>query len=189
MPGGTCRDLSERARGEIARRWPTVDGEAINAAAKTYQVRLQYKGETPKNVVKTMDKVVKAASNLRLQLGALSEEADTLLWYDFRQSGQEDVYSALPSMLLRLQHAAMRGHNAELGRDGRKTLGPRHWLVAAVAWQLGEAGLKADKRPTGDLCRIVEVVLDDLGEGGTDVTSTVDDALKNMARNDHPGES
>ena len=164
MPGGVCRDLSAKALLEIKRRWPSLDLEAINSAAKNYQIRLQHNAETPRNLRGTMDEVVQLASQLRVRLLTLSEEAEDHIWNDFYSSRQGDLIEALPSLLSKLQHAAMQGHNAEIGKDGRKRLGPRHKLIAAIAWELQQAGLKIDKRPMGDLRRVTEIVLGDLDE-------------------------
>jgi hypothetical protein len=186
MTGGACRELGPAAREEIARRWPVLNVEEVSSASKNYQLRREHKAETPVSLRATMDEIATMASDLRVRLLTLSEEADDHLWNDFLETGQTELVESIPSALWRLQHAAMRAHNAEVGGDGRKQLGARHLLVSALAWQLQRAGLVCDARPSGDLCRVVEVVLHDLGERPSDVRKLVSNALAQMSGNDQP---
>jgi hypothetical protein len=188
MPGGVCREIGAAARAEIERRWPALNVDEISSASKNYQLRREHKAETPVSLQATMDNLAAMASGLRVRLLTLSEEANDHLWNDYKATGQTELFESIPAGLWRLQHAAMRAHNAEVGGDGRKQVGARHLLVSALAWQLQKAGLELNARPTGDLCRVVEVILHDLGEHPSDVRKLVGNALTQMNGNDHPAE-
>ncbi|MET3824563.1 hypothetical protein ABIC16_000256 [Sphingomonas sp. PvP055] len=182
MPGGVIRGLDARSMEEIARRWPTLDRDAVNSAASVFQINEQHKAETPRDIRKKMDKIVKLAVGLRLELQTLSEEASDHLFWDCYQSNDVALFQAMPGILDRLKAAAMRSHNAEIGNDARDRAGPRQQLISSLAWQLENAGLVVDARPQGNLCLLADIVLHDLGEPSADLSRTVREALSQAAR-------
>jgi hypothetical protein len=187
MPGGVCRDLSAKAHAELVRRWPALDADLVNSASKNFQLRLQHRAQTPPEIRKTMDKLAIGIGNLKVALRSLPEEASDHLWQDLFETGQEALLEQLPFALDRMQAAAMRAHNAEIGNDARSEKGARHQLIVGLASQLQNVGIEADARPKGDLCRLLDLVLDDLADMGVsrgDIRSTVRDALKQMSGGD-----
>jgi hypothetical protein len=89
------------------------------------------------------------------------------------------LFEGLPAILDRLKAAAMRGHNAEVGKDGRDRRGAKHQLVGGLAWQLQKAGIPRDARKMGDLCLLADIVITDL-KVKAHVQTMVRDALKQM---------
>lgn len=177
MPGGAVRDLTPRWINDIRVRWPAIDLEAIGLAASIYQISREHQAETPREVRKKMDKIVKLAIGLRLEMQTLSEEARDHLWGDFQATGSGDLFQSLVPILDRLKGAAMRSHNAEIGNDARTRTGARHQLISSLATQLERIGAQIDARANGHLCLLAGIVLEDLGEAPGDLSRTIREAL------------
>src|SRR5690348_11232752 len=115
MPGSIGRNLKASTLADVAKRWALLDPVQVNSTAATFQAQSKHSDETPVELRSTMDKIVEAFIQLRVQLQTLSEEAEDHLFKDFADTGEGELMRRFPALLDRLKLAAVRGHEAEVG--------------------------------------------------------------------------
>jgi len=181
--GGWLRDLSPKAREEIARRVPGVPVEAVAHEAAYYV--LMRDGEksapTPAGARAKLHRLQIRCRKLHDDLQN-SELAPLTGFVEQAAALQGETHyrlmSDLRENLLRAE-AALAKARTWIPAGHRRT--PRDRLVWNLKAILETVGQVADARPKGPLCQIVNVILEDADEEPSSVTSIVTEALKKTA--------
>ena len=160
MPGGFIKPLNPRSGGEIAKLWPRLDVARVESDWAEYQVRVQSPPAKPKAIREELEKIVQLSGELRVTLETLPEEAQDHLWDCLWETKRHDLPRQMSGDLTIIRHAAMRGYNAELGRDGRRMRGAKHRLFYSLRKTLEGGGYGGD-RIKGHIARLAEILFDD----------------------------
>jgi len=173
---GFTRPLSNRAKAEIFRLFDDVPVDEISAAAETYPI-IKAAFDAAGTTTEVKQKLHEIRSRVRELLFTL-EGADpgaTTLLVEAAALERSEGPRSMPDILRRFDVTI--GRALEMAPEGRRT-SPRTGLVLTIADLLDARGIQINAKPSGALCRIVEIILEDLGDPTSDARSIVTPALE-----------
>lgn len=176
--GGWTRELGATARAEIGRRFPDLPIDQISREASFYMIArdAEKTAPTPEEARETLTRLASTLRDLRNELDASALKPLKSL---IRQSSDDlpiDI-DELSDAAYCLECAVAKARTAI--PKGRLNT-PRTGLVRALAAILLAAGEEPDKRPTGPLCQLTQIVLEDLGERSSDWRKVLGPALESF---------
>lgn len=174
---GYMPSLSDAARAEISRRFPSLSVDQISDCFGEYMVLSKARAAEPPaaEIIDEIDRIRAAATKLTKSLSDLSAYADRSI----REAGlitRRPVHlESLVAQLADFKSAAQIA--CQRSPRGRR-IEPRTMLVRALAIILHENGLPVDQKPKGTLVAITDIVLREAGETPGDVRRIVQQALR-----------
>lgn len=180
MIGGACgfvRPLSERAKADISRLFGSIPVEEISAAAETYPIVLAaFNAESTTAEVQQMLHEMRSRVRELLFMLEGADPGTAALLGDAAALTRSESPRSIPDIFRRFDGTI--GKALEMAPEGRRT-SPRTSLVLTIADLLHSRGIEVNAKPSGALCRIVEIILEDFGDPTSDARSIVAPALGN----------
>jgi hypothetical protein len=164
---GWRRDLSPRARREIERSFPTLPVDEISSEVGWYVILRDAKSPSPAEARETLRNLQRLARELNdavqpMALGPLRSFIEQAAGLIGSPVSLKDLRTALFYFDRSFSKAV-----TFIPKGRRRS--PRERLVRALVNILLAAGEPIDARPQGTLCRLVDIVLRDVGETPSDV--------------------
>lgn len=176
MPGGAVEVIPSALRDEICALAPDIDWHSIKSLSEQFQIESLHDRQAPRDVRKSLSKVVTLSVQLRTELLLLSEEARNELFDQMGPYQDVNSYNSLIGNLSILSNYTKAAHNTvEPKRANPGSL--RQSFVRSIAAQLKNAGYDATAKPNDKLCQIVQRLLSFYGACPSDVSKMVREAI------------
>jgi hypothetical protein len=171
---GWRRELSDNARKQILRVLPTLPIDKISREAGWYVILRDADHPSPQEARATLHHLQKLA----IKLHATLQEVGPLRSFIEQSAALIEAPIALQDFQIALLYYERAfSKTATFIPQGRRRP-PRERLVRSLVSVLRDAGENIDATPQGALCRLIGIVLEDVGENPSDIPKIVRPVLR-----------